>query len=62
MYKTEDADTKDYRYFFEGVWPGAEAYTKIHEDPAWKAASEKFNPMYDKIRAVEIYRRVNRVE
>lgn len=62
MYKTEDADTKDYRYFFEGVWPSAEAYTKIHEDPAWKAASEKFNPMYDKIRAVEIYRRVNRVQ
>jgi uncharacterized protein (TIGR02246 family) len=62
MYKTENADTKDYRYYFEGVWPSEEAYKKIHEAPAWIAASEKFNPMYDKIRAVEIYRRMNRVE
>lgn len=62
MYKTENPETKDYRYFFEGVWPSEAAYKKIHEDPAWIAASEKFNPMYDKIRAVEIYRRVNRVQ
>ncbi len=62
MYKTENADTKDYRYYFEGVWPSEEAYKKIHEAPAWIAASEKFNPMYDKIRAVEIYRRMNRVQ
>lgn len=62
LYKTENADTKDYRYYFEGVWPSAEAYAKIHEDPAWIAASEKLGPMYDKIRAVEIYRRMNRVE
>lgn len=62
MYKTENPDIKDYRYFFEGVWPSEEAYTKIHEDPSWKAASEKFGPMYDKIKAVEIYRRMNRVK
>jgi len=62
MYKTESADTKDYRYFFEGIWPSEEAYKKIHEDPTWIAASEKFNPMYEKIRAVEIYRRMNRVQ
>lgn len=62
MYKTDDADAKDYRYYFEGVWPSAEAYAKIHEDPAWITASEKFNPMYDKIKAVEIYRRMNRVQ
>jgi quinol monooxygenase YgiN len=62
MYKTENADTKDYRYFFEGVWPSEEAYQKIHAAPAWIAASEKFNPMYDKIKAVEIYRRMNRVQ
>lgn len=61
MYKTDNADTKNYRYYFEGVWPSAEAYAKIHEAPAWIAASEKFNPMYDKIKAVEIYRRMNRV-
>lgn len=62
MYKTEDANIKDYRYYFEGVWPGEEAYAKIHEDPTWKAAAEKFSPMYDKIKAVEIYRRMNRVK
>jgi uncharacterized protein (TIGR02246 family) len=62
MYKTENADTKDYRYFFEGVWPSEEAYAKIHKDPTWKAVSEKFDPMYAKIKAVEIYRRMNRVE
>lgn len=62
LYKTENADTKDYRYFFEGVWPSEEAYQKVHEAPAWVAAGEKLEPMYEKIKAVEIYRRVNRVE
>ena len=62
MYKTESADTKDYRYYFEGVWPSEEAYKKIHEAPAWKTATEKFDPLYAKIKAVEIYRRMNRVE
>ncbi len=62
FYKTENADTKDYQYYFEGVWPSAEAYTKIHEDPAFVASSEKLGPLYDKIKAVEIYRRVSRVQ
>lgn len=62
MYKTDNADNKDYRYYFEGVWPSAEAYTKIHEAPAYVAVSEKFGAMYDKIKAVEIYRRMNRVQ
>ncbi len=62
LYKTEKADTKDYRYYFEGVWPSAEAYTKIHEDPAFKALDEKYGPLYKKIQAVEIYRRVSRVQ
>lgn len=62
LYKTESADTKDYRYYFEGVWPSAEAYAKIHEAPAYVAASEKFGAMYDKIKAVQIYRRMNLVK
>ncbi len=62
LYKTENADTKDYRYYFEGVWPSAEAYTKIHESPAYKALDEKYGPLYKKIQAVEIYRRVSLVE
>jgi len=60
LYKAKDAD--DYRYYFEGVWPGAEAYTKIHEAPAYVAAGEKFGAMYDKIKAVQIYRRMSRVQ
>ncbi len=62
LYKTEDADTKDYRYYFEGVWPSPEAYAKIHEDPAWIAAAEKMMPLYQQIKAVEMYRRVVRVK
>jgi quinol monooxygenase YgiN len=62
LYKTESADVKNYRYYFEGVWPSEEVYLKIHEDPTWKAASEKLDPMYAKIKAVEIYRRMNRVK
>lgn len=62
MYKTEDTGTKDYRYYFEGMWPSAEAYAKIHEAPAFVAASEKLGTLYDKIKAVEIYRRVSRVQ
>lgn len=62
LYKAQDADAKNYRYYFEGVWPSAEAYKKIHEDPAWIAASKKSEAMYDKIKAVEIYRRMSRVQ
>jgi uncharacterized protein (TIGR02246 family) len=62
MYKTQSAETKDYRYYYEGVWPSAEAYTKIHEDPAYVAAADKFLPMYDKIKPLQIYRRMSRVE
>lgn len=62
MYKTENDADKNYRYYFEGVWPSAEAYTKIHEDPTWIAASEKSGAMYDKIKTMEIYRRMNRVK
>lgn len=62
FYKTGNPDTKDYRYYFEGVWPSAEAYEKIHEAPAYKALDEKYGPLYEKISAVQIYRRVNRVE
>lgn len=62
FYKTGDPETKDYRYYFEGVWPSAEAYTKIHEAPAFRAAGEKLGVSYDKIKDVEIYRKVNLVK
>jgi|GEM_PF-781232 len=62
LYKTTEDEPADYRYFFEGVWPSEEAYQAIHKNPAWVAASEKLGPLYEKIKAVEIYRRMNRVE
>lgn len=62
LYKTEGDEPAEYRYFFEGVWPSAEVYTAVHENPAWIAASEKSSSLYEKIQAVELYRRVNRVE
>ena len=62
LYKTAEDEPGDYRYFFEGVWPSEEAYQKIHNSPAWVAASEKLGPLYDEIKAVEIYRRMNRVK
>lgn len=62
LYKTEDPETKNYRYYFEGVWPSDEAYAKIHENPAYLKASEKLGPLYDKIAAVQIYRRMSLVQ
>lgn len=62
MYKDQNDDTKDYQYYFEGVWPSKEVYTKIHEDPTYMEAAEKFRPLYDKISAVEIYRKMSRIQ
>lgn len=62
FYKTESADVKNYRYFFEGVWPSEAAYREIHDNPEFASATARFGEMYDKIKAVEIYRRMNRVK
>jgi uncharacterized protein (TIGR02246 family) len=62
MYKTIHDDTKNYRYYFEGVWPSPEARTKTHEDPAYIAVAEKFGPMYDKIKPLQIYRQMSLVK
>lgn len=61
LYKVEGADTEKYRYFFEGVWPSAEAYKKIHEDKMYQESDKKANVLIQKIRAVELYRRLKRV-
>ncbi len=62
FYKVKDDSVKTYRYYFEGVWPGGDDYKKIHENPEWIKASEKLDPLYAKIKAVEMYRKVVRVE
>lgn len=62
FYKTSDSAVKTNRYYFEGVWPSGEGYKKIHEDPLFLAAAKKVDPLYAKIKAVEIYRRVEKVE
>jgi len=61
MYKDQSNETKNYKYYFEGVWPSKEVYTQIHENPTYIAASEKFRPLYDKINAVEIYRKMSKI-
>ncbi|MBC7572298.1 MAG: nuclear transport factor 2 family protein [Spirosoma sp.] len=62
FYKTSDNSVKNNRYYFEGVWPAGDGYRKIHEDPAFIEASKKLDPLYAKIKAVELYRRVSRVD
>lgn len=62
FYKTSDSTVKTNRYYFEGVWPSGEGYKKIHEDPLFLEAAKKMDPLYAKIKAVEIYRRVQKVE
>jgi uncharacterized protein (TIGR02246 family) len=61
FYKTEDAETNEYRYYFEGAWPSEAAYIKIHEDPAFTTAGENLGPLYEQIKANQIYRRLNLV-
>lgn len=62
FYKTSDNSVKNNRYYFEGVWPAGDGYKKIHEDPAFIAVAKKLDPLYAKIKAVEMYRRVVKVE
>ena len=62
FYKVSDDSVKTNRYYFEGVWPGGDDYQKIHDNPDVKAAQDKLKPIYDKIRAVEIYRKVKLVQ
>lgn len=62
FYKTSDSTVKTNRYYFEGVWPSGEGYKKIHEDPLYIEAAKKMDPLYAKIKAVEIYRRLEKVK
>ncbi|WP_198439808.1 YybH family protein [Pareuzebyella sediminis] len=62
FYKTSDSTIKTNRYYFEGVWPSGDAYKKIHENPLFTEASEKGDSLYAKIKAVEIYRRMEKVD
>lgn len=62
FYKVAGESTEKYRYFFEGVWPNAEAYKKIHEDKMYRDADRKANSIIKKINAAELYRRLVRVQ
>lgn len=62
FYKTSDNSVKNNRYYFEGVWPAGAGHKKIHEDPAFLEASKKLDPLYAKIKAVEMYRKLEKVE
>ncbi|RYF72355.1 MAG: hypothetical protein EOO39_12285 [Cytophagaceae bacterium] len=61
FYKVEGKVDDKYRYYFEGNWPNTEAYQKIHDDKSFQQAEEKLSAVYEKIKAVELYRRLVRV-
>lgn len=61
LYKVQGESTDKYRYFFEGNWPSAEAYQKVHDDKSFREAEEKLSLVYTKIKPVELYRRLVRV-
>ncbi len=62
LYKTLSNDAPNYRYYFEGVWPSEATYKAIYDDAAFKKAAEETNNTYQKIKAVEIYRKMVRVD
>ena len=61
FYKTSDNSVKNNRYYFEGVWPAGDGYKKIHEHPKFLEASKKMDPLFAKIKAVEMYRKLEKV-
>ncbi|WP_421826843.1 hypothetical protein [Larkinella sp.] len=61
LYKVEGKGADKYRYYFEGNWPNTNAYQKIHDDKSFQEADKKLGTVYEKIKAVEIYRRLVRV-
>ena len=61
LYKVEGEGPEKYHYFFEGIWPSAEAYKKIHEDKMYMESDKKASELIKKIQAVELYRRLKRI-
>ncbi|MEJ7766482.1 MAG: hypothetical protein WKF89_01635 [Chitinophagaceae bacterium] len=62
FYKVANDSVKTNRYYFEGVWPAGDDYKTIHENPEYLKAADKLAPLYAKIKAVEMYRKVVLVE
>ena len=62
LYKVEGEGSEKYRYFFEGVWPSAEAYKKIHEDKMYMESDKRASVLIKKIMEGELYRRLKRVD
>lgn len=62
LYKVQGEGTDKYRYYFEGNWPSAEAYQKIHDDKSFQETDKKLGTVYEKIKAVELYRRLVKVQ
>lgn len=48
LYKVQGETGEKYRYYFEGVWPSAEAYKKTHEDKMYLEADKKADSIYKK--------------
>lgn len=62
LYKVEGEGSEKYSYFFEGVWPNAEAYKKIHEDKMYKESNTRASVLIKKILEAELYLRLKRVD
>jgi hypothetical protein len=58
LYKVQGDSSEKYRYFFEGVWPNAEAYKKIHDDEMYLESDKRASVLMKKIRQTELYRRL----
>lgn len=56
-YKLWRAQTEDpaYGYYWEGLWPSAEAYQSIHDHPRYQEAIDAFTDLYPLIEPVQTY-------
>ena len=56
-YKLWRAQTEDpaYGYYWEGLWPSAEAYRSIHDHPRYREAIDAFTDLYPLIEPVQTY-------
>ncbi len=58
LYKSTEDDIKNYRYYFEGVWPSMETYKTIHDSPEWQAVASETSAIYEQLKPVELYRQM----
>lgn len=63
-YRLWKAETEDpaYGYYWEGVWPSAEVYRSVHDDPRYReVANDAFSELQPLLEPVETYIRYGEV-